>query len=293
MNEPVNNRGLQEQPAEPSARPRTQSAGQRILGVIKSILVLAVVAGLVTGGYFTRQLWQPWFQTAKPKDSSSDHADHAEAAAPSQQVLLSAQAQKNLRLTSRPLKAEPFWKTLQVPGMVIDRPGQSDRSIVAPITGVVSAIHQFAGDTVRPGEVLFTLRLLSESLHLTQTDLFKTTQDIKLSLAQRQRLAASTGAVPESRMIEVDNQITRLQVAAKAYRQELLTRGLSSEQIDGVAEGRFVAEIPIVVPTRGTDLVPSRVTLVKKPDEVPTPLSVPSFEIQELKVELGQQVQAG
>jgi multidrug efflux pump subunit AcrA (membrane-fusion protein) len=168
--------------------------------------------------------------------------------------------------------------------MVIDRPGFSDRGVVAPVTGVVSRIHKVAGDPARPGDVLFTLKLLSESLHLTQSDLFKTTQDIKLAEAQRKRLADTAGAVPPARVIEVESQITRLGVAAKAYRQELLNRGLSSAQIDGVAEGRFVIEIPIAVPVRpATRPAPAG----KAPAEPP-----PS-EVQEVKVELGQQVQAG
>ena len=65
---------------------------------------------------------------------------------------------------------------------------------VAPVTGVVSAIHHVPGDTVRPGDVLFSLELLSESLRLTQTDLFKTAEEIKLTQAQRMRLAGAGGA---------------------------------------------------------------------------------------------------
>jgi len=241
-------------------------------------VIIAVVAG-VAGGYVSRDRWLPVLFPAGEEVADDD--DHAAAAGPSEQILLSAQAQKNLRLTSRPLAAETFWKTISVPGMVIDRPGHGDRGVVAPVTGVVIRIHKVAGDAARPGEVLFTLKLLSESLHLTQTDLFKAAQDIKLAAAQRKRLTASAGAVPEARIIEVDNQITRLDVAVKAYRQELLTRGLPPDRIDGVAEGTFVGEIPIVVPIRPPD-----------PGDAP-PGASPAFEVEEVKVELGQQVQAG
>jgi multidrug efflux pump subunit AcrA (membrane-fusion protein) len=203
------------------------------------------------------------------------------AAPPSEQVTLTAQAQKNLGLTSKPLKPDTFWKTITVPGMVIDRPGFSDRGIVAPVTGIVSRIHRVAGENVKPGTALFTLKLLSESIHLTQSELFKATQDIKLAQSQRQRLVAAAGAVAEARVIEVDNQITRLEVGAKAYRQELLNRGLPPAQIQGVTEGNFISEITIVVPERTTQSAPAN---------GPTGTY---FEIQELKVELGQQVQAG
>lgn len=269
-----------ERPADPApaSRPR-----RLLVRLVKVVAAIAVVAGVGVGGYVTRDRWTPALFPASKSEPASDADGHAEPAAPSEQVLLSAQAQKNLRLTSRPLKAEAFWKTISVPGMVIDRPGFSDRGVVAPVTGVVSRIHKVAGDTARPGDVLFTLKLLSESLHLTQTDLFKSTQDIKLAEAQKKRLTASAGAVAEARVIEVDNQITRLEVAVKAYRQELLNRGLPPDQIDGVAEGKFVSEIPIVVLARPT----------APPPAAKASAEPPAFEVQEVKAELGQQVQAG
>lgn len=177
-----------------------------------------------------------------------------------------------------------------MPGMVVDQPGRSDRGIVAPAIGVIANIEYVPGDTVRPGDVLFTLKLLSESLHQTQTDLFKATQNIKLAQAQRNLLAASGGAVSGARIMEVDNEITRLEVASKGYRQALLSRGLAPDQIEGVAEGKFVREISIVVPPRPAE--PKRlITSLGK--QTAADLDTPTFEVQELRVDLGQQVQAG
>jgi membrane fusion protein, heavy metal efflux system len=269
-----------ERPAVPAPASRSR---RLLVRLIKAVVALAILTGVGVGGYATQDRWMPVLFPASKSEPTADDDGHAEPATPSEQVLLSVQAQKNLRLTSRPLKAEGFWKTISVPGMVIDRTGFSDHGVVAPVTGVVSRIHKVAGDTARPGDVLFTLKLLSESLHLTQTDLFKSSQDIKLAEAQKKRLTASAGAVAEARVIEVDNQITRLVVAVKAYRQELLNRGLPPDQIDGVAEGKFVSEIPIVVPARPT----APTTAAKAPPEPP------AFELQEVKAELGQQVQAG
>lgn len=211
-------------------------------------------------------------------------------------VLLSDTAIANLGLKAKQLKPQTFWRTIPVPGMVVDRPGLSDRGVPAPATGVVARIHKVAGDFVRPGDVLFTLHLLSESLHLTQSELFKSTQEVKLAEAQAKRLAASEGAVPEARRIEVDNQIARQLVAVRAYRQELLNRGLSAAQIDQVAAGEFVREIPIVAPER--PLEEAAATLESPADAPPPAAGAPpsqerTFEVQELKVELGQQVQAG
>jgi multidrug efflux pump subunit AcrA (membrane-fusion protein) len=211
-------------------------------------------------------------------------------------VLLSDQAIDNLGIKAKAIHPQTYWKTIQVPGMVVDQPGRSDRSVVSPVTGVVTKIDHFPGDTVRPGETLFSIRLLSESLHLTQSDLFKATQEIVLARAQRERLNAAAGAVSGARIIEADNQISRWEVSVKAYRQELLNRGLTAEQIASAADGEFVSEITIVVP-------PSSVTAGAKPLTSAPPVSLadensnrspnPTFEMEDLKAELGQQVQAG
>lgn len=230
-----------------------------------------------------------------PPPTSSPPATEtaAPATADPLKVLLSDVAIANLGVTAKQLKPQTFWKTIVVPGMVVDRPGVSDLGVPTPATGVVARIHRVAGDVVRPGDVLFTLRLLSESLHLTQSELFKATQDVKLAEAQSRRLAASEGAVPEAKRIEVENQIARFRVSIRAYRQELLNRGLSSAHVDAAAEGEFVREIPITVPAGnvvGSSGINSPSAEKGEAGGGGTPHV---YEVQELKVELGQQVQAG
>ena len=242
--------------------------------ILKPLLAVALVAGLAAGAYLSRQSWLPLFNRETPPKPAEARDAHAEPA----KVLLSDQAIDNLGLTARPVKLQTFWKTLSVPGMVVDRPGRSDRGVVAPATGVVSNIRRVPGDPVKPGDELFTLRLLSESLAQTQTELFKAAQEVTLARAQRKRLESSGGAIPEARLIEVDQQMSRHQVAVNAYRQELQARGFSPEQIDRAAAGEFLREMSVYAPTRPTE---------KEAD------GSPAFEVQELKVGLGQQVQAG
>lgn len=284
MSEPV--ASLLDRPpvAEAPRRPIRRLIG----GIIRTVVVVAIMAGLGFAGYATREHWLPLLQPAKPTESIESSG---EAATPVTKVIVNEQAQANLGLTAKPLKAHTYWKKIQVPGMVVDRPGVSDRGVVAPATGVVARVNHIPGDTVEPGDVLFTLKLLSESLLLTQSDLFKATQDITLAQAQKKRLLSSGGAVPEAHVIEVDNQITRLEVAVKAYRQELLNRSFSPAMIDGIAAGKFVNEIAVVVPPRPAGARLNTDTLRASPGEPND--QPPTFEVQELKVELGQQVQAG
>jgi cobalt-zinc-cadmium efflux system membrane fusion protein len=259
------------------------------LRFVRPVLTLAVLAGLATAGYFTRDYWLPLLPHDRSAVPNASPSGGTEAAAPTGKVLLSDQAIANLGLKARPVRPRTYWKTIQVPGMVVDRPGRSDRGVVSPSTGVVARINYFPGDTVRPGDVLFKVRLLSESLDTTQSNLFKSSQDIKLAQTQLKRLEAASSVIPETRIIEMDMQLTRLQAAVKAYRQELLNRGLTPGQVDDVAKGNFVREIAIEVPGPPAD-APPITTLVHASAPGTTP---PTFEVQQLEVDLGQQVQAG
>lgn len=248
-----------------------------ILRLLKQLLPTAIVLALVVAGFLTRDTWLPWVMTVKPQgDPPSGH----ETAAVPDKVLLSDQAITNLGIKALPLVPSVYWKSIMVPGMIVDRPGQSDRGIVSPVMGVIQTVHRFPGESVAPGEPLFTIRVLSETLHQTQSELFKTAQGIKLAQVQKDRLVQAGNAIPESRLLEMDQQIARLEISARAARAELGTRGFTPEQIEGIAEGKFVKEMEIVVPPLGTT---SNVQAGAQK----------WYEVQELKAELGQQVQAG
>lgn len=237
----------------------------------KALLLVLAIAALMVLGYATRDLWFP------PPDPGSD--DHDVVSEPPQQVRLTPQAQANLNLVVKPLVAETYWRTVPIPGLIVDRPAHSDRGVVAPVTAVVTKVDHFPGDTVRPGEKLFTLRVLSESLHLSQTELFKSAQEVKITEEKYERIAAQIkiGTLPKSEGIDLESQLRRLKIAIQAYRQELLSRGLMPEQIDGITQGKFVSEIEI--------RAPQLATAGSSQDD--------TYEVQELKVDLGQQVQAG
>jgi hypothetical protein len=102
---------------------------------------------------------------------------------------------------------------------------------------------------------------------------------------------ASNGTVAGSRIIDIDNQIKRMDVNVQAYRQDLLSRGLPPEQIDAIAQGHFVTEIEIRAPSAET----SRGDVAGAAASQTTDLSQHPFrfEMKLLKVELGQQVESG
>lgn len=276
-------------------------------------LVLALVLGLplaflLLGLTLFREPVGHWLLSQTADDlPSADPTSQQSKTSPNEQVKLTAQARKNLRLVSKPLVPGEFWRTIEVPGVIVDRPGISDRGVVSPVVGVVSKVHGFPGQTVEPGAILFTIKLVSESLHTSQMELFKNTRDAQIAREQKDRLAKIKDVIQTVRILEIDNQLRRLEVVARAYRQDLQVRGLTLDQIDGIADGTFVSEVKVLAPARRVVSADAGVVTSDTPEEASTVEAQQEtgrddaartaagfrYEIQELKVELGQQVQAG
>jgi biotin carboxyl carrier protein len=211
--------------------------------------------------------------------------------AQSVKLIVGDQAQQNLKLTAKSLKVGTFWKSITLPGSVVDRPGVSDRKVVAPAVGTIGEIRRFPGNVVRPGDVLFVLKLSSNSVHDTQESLFKTNQEIKMQHAHRERLGLAGGVVERARIIAVENEIKRLEATAKADQEQLRRWGLSPSDVDGIADGQFVSDIeikarPWVSKEKDASSMPSEQT-------AETEQSSETFDMQDLTVDIGQQVEAG
>jgi len=255
-------------------------------------LVLALIAVAVAGGgaLYAYSQWRVG-RTANASDAAEKPA--APIVDGSMPVRISQQARANLALTARPAKPTTYWRKIEVPGVVVDRPGVSDRGVIAPVTGVVTEINSHPGETVEPNAPLFALRLTSESLHTSQRELFKASREIEIARQRKQRLEglAQSGGIPAARIIEIDNEIQRFDASVQAYRQDLLARGLTEVQIDRAALGQFVTEITVRAPGE-TVLQRAEVALVSKVGDQSTKPPF-KFEFHELAVALGQQAEAG
>lgn len=263
------------------------------LRFLKPVAALALVAALAIAVFMTRDRWLPLLQKETPALANDSSANDEATASPITKIVLTDQAIDNLGLTAKPAKPQTYWKTIQVPGMVIDRPGRSDLGIVSPVAGVMSQINFFPGDTVQPGDVLFTIRLLSETLHETQADLSKAVQELQLAQATVKRLKDAGGAIPQARIIEAESQVTRLEMAIQSHRLELSNRGLSQAQIDEVAKGSFVKDVQIAVPSGNTIVKPLTNPVILQTASEEPQYELPTFEVEESHANLGQQVEAG
>ena len=259
----------------------------RLVNVLTGVALLIGAAGVA---WATRDRWMNRQPTTSVEKGQQDDSFESTV----EVLRISSQARDNLKLVTRPLERSEYWKKLQIPGTVVDRPGISDRGVTSPAVGVVTKVHAFEGDTISAGTPLFTLRLFSEYLQSTQSDLFKAIRETELIREERTRLEsiAESGAVPARRLIELDQQIRRQEGLIQAHRQDLLTRGLTPSQIDQISSGQFISTIVVTAPSvkvqpEGADLSNSGTPQSDLMSEGLT------YEMQELKVELGQQVQAG
>lgn len=235
----------------------------KVLGYLSVCLAGVVVTVIV--------LWSVGVLRQPSPASAEDRHAHAGDAA---RVRLSLQARSNLGLVVEAVQLDSYWLTIPVPGLVVERPGYSDRGVTAPLTGVVTRIAAVPGDTVKPGDELFTLHLVSEYLQNSQAQLYKTARDLEINREEQERLSADPKVeqLSRARLLELRYEERRLRAAWDAAWHDLSARGLKRGQIEEVATGKFVIETKVLVPEAASPVV---------------------YEVEELKVHLGEQVQAG
>lgn len=243
-------------------------------GLIVALCALGVIASAA---------WWGFGQWRKQEQSPSPDRTAVAAVRRETPVRLSPQARANLNLVAKPVQPGTYWRTVEYPGVIVDCPGITDLGVVAPITGVVTQIHAFPGDAVALGAPLFTLRLTSEPLYNSQLELYKALQEADIAQRDLDRIssAATTGAIPRARLIEVENELQRATTTIESYRQDLKARGLTPDQIASAETGRYITETVVPAPAAS-------------PRTAGAPGDPPfSFEVQSLAIELGQQVSAG
>lgn len=263
---------------------------------ISTLLTVVGAVGLGVAGYATRNRWMPYAfptpQAERPNDDHHDGHDHAgHAHDHGDRVKLSPQAQANLNLDVDAISPTEYWRTVLIPGMVVDRPGESDRGVTARVAGVVTEIKARPGDTVKAGDPLFAIQLVSEYVQTTQTELAKVARELQNATAKRDRTAnlVKIGTSAGAELIEDENRVKLLTGQVQAYRRQLQASGLTVEQADRAAKGEIVTEITISAPVRSSAALPLTAASLSSGGTPTAPL----YEVQELKVQLGEQVQAG
>ena len=174
-----------------------------------------------------------------------DHHDHDhDADHDANSLRLSPQAQENIALKLDEIKLQDFHRTITVPGMVVERPGETTVHVSAPLTGIVTRIFAIQGEIVSPGAALFELRLTHEELVQAQVEYLRTAEEldvVKREVERLQKLAAS-GAIPGRSLLEQQYEQQKKEAALRAQRQALLLHDLTSEQVDAIYSRRVLLQ---------------------------------------------------
>ncbi|MBX9579285.1 MAG: efflux RND transporter periplasmic adaptor subunit, partial [Gemmataceae bacterium] len=244
----------------------------RLRRFVSPVVTLAVLASVGYAGYRTQDRWVPLVFPEKAAKSGGGHGggaadDHAghdhgghDHAPKGDRVKLSPQAQKNLGLDVDTLAPQEYWRTKLIPGVVVDRPGETDRGVTSKVAGVVTAIKARPGDTVKAGDPLFTIQLASEFLQSAQTDLVKTAKELELANVERDLIAGlvKKGTRAEAELLRQQNVVDRLTTQLNGGRRQLQVFGLTPEQVNKVERGEVITEVTVVAPGgTGTPAAPA------------------------------------
>lgn len=263
-----------------------------------SIVALFVGIG-VAGTYVSRVRWMPYLFPEKSATKTDDHGHehdedgghegHDHSHDHSDRVKLSKQAQENLNLEVENLFPEPYFRKMLIPGVVVDRPGETDRGVTARVAGIVSEIKAKPGDAVSAGDPLFTVHLVSEFVQSTQTELVKASRELKIAEMKRDRTAELVKLGTKSKMDLAEDEafVKRFSTQVEAYRRQLQNFGLTSAQVTKAEGGEIVTEITVTAPLHLQDSKNGKETASETKRE-----SI-IYEVQELKIHLGDYVQAG
>lgn len=287
--------------------------------LLAPIAYLAILVAVALLAYFFQASWMPLLNLSLRKtptvqraglrahehDHAHDHGhdhDHGEDDDAGETLQLSSQAKRNLDLKTQRIFPKNYWKRLVIPGEVVDRPGVTDRSLTSPIAGVITEVHAYQGDIISPGDRLVTVRLVSDYLQKTQSDLFKAVGEISILKKEIERIRSMVerGIIPEKRLIMLRQDVQRQQNQAAASRQDLISRGFNELQVSEAELGNFLTSIEIKAPMVESDNESESQRLRRVPAS-PASFEQPAvesdtklfYEVQELITELGHQVDSG
>jgi len=208
-----------------------------------------------------------------------DHGDHGDKV----EVSLSSQARNGIGLREGPVVVKSYSRPVIVPGIIVEKPGRSQYTVIAPITGYVTQVYRTPGGSVSPGDPLFELRLTHEELVQSQVDLLATSEALDVIQRELRRLESinTEGLIAKKRILDQQYELQKLEGRQRAQRQALLLHGLSESQVKTIQESRTLLGTVIVRAPHEDELV------------VDDAEGQPTLLLQQLDVERGQYVETG
>jgi cobalt-zinc-cadmium efflux system membrane fusion protein len=259
------------EPANPIARSDESTESRfKLSRVMKRpvALWLAVAAACVGifAAYVFRSEWLPQarqmltsVQAGWQDNESELHDAHVgigiaqeqASGASSTSLKLSEQAQRNVGLQLSKVRLQDFDRTINVPAMVTELPGQTNTNVSSPMTGIVTRIYPIHGEAVKPGQPLFRLRLTHEDVVDAQSRFLETIEQLDVVKREVTRLVEITtsGAVAGKRLLERQYEQQQIEARLRAQGQALILHGLTEEQLDAIQSSRrLLQQVTVFAP---------------------------------------------
>ena len=189
----------------------------RLRPFVRPIVVVLLVLGVGAVAYATRESWLPHvFPSRAEKTDAPKPDDHEHA---TDQIKLSQQAQQNLGLEADTLTPREYWRRILIPGVVADRPGESDRGVTSRVTGVVTRSGK-PGDTVSPAPLSNSTSRASSCRRRSNS---RVATDLPFAVVEpTRRQLVELGTAAASDLTKLQNQVDRLTSLIKSLRRQLL-----------------------------------------------------------------------
>jgi RND family efflux transporter MFP subunit len=185
-------------------------------------------------------------------------------------IPISAAQRSALRITTVPISAHAGAMTVGLPATVAIPPAQ-ERAVSAPVAGLITEVRVAAGETVRAGQVLASVR--SPELVAAQRDLAQAAVQLRLAeaTATREEALLREGIIPEARLQTARANLALARSQVEERRAGLRLMGLAASDIQAAERGAALTDsVRILAPIAGVVLEQAAVAGARV--EVATPL---------------------
>ncbi|TWT35424.1 HlyD family secretion protein [Posidoniimonas corsicana] len=177
---------------------------------------------------------------AAEDDHHHSPSDHAE-------IKITATGLQNVGFEPFTVDFRDYERRLELPAMVVERPGRSQTHITAPLTGVISEIGVVEGQSVTPGDPLLRMRLTHEELVSAQRDFLADLAQLEVVEREAARLKGlGKGVVPGKRIIDLEYEQQKLLASLHAEKQAMVLHGLTKQQVNQIRDQKRLLQTIVV-----------------------------------------------
>ena len=232
-------------------------SARRLLNWRVVIAAAIVILGFLA--WWTSGSWLPTVAGALTKNSGTaaapnkepEHGGHDHGASEAASITLSERGLKNIGFRPVSVSLQSFERTVTVPAIVTEKPGQTQIHLSSPVGGVLTEIYVVQGEAIQPGSKMFDVRLTHEELVTAQQEYLKTAESLDVVDREIARLESiGEGVVAGKRVLEQQYEKQKLEASLRAAEQALLVHGLNEEQVAEILKTRkLLRALTIYAPT--------------------------------------------